>query len=229
MTRTRKILLALFATLLLLAGATVVVPPILFGDGVDYSSVTSIEATPDYQNPALLEKAWALPVAALYRKHLDFQSNGSFCGPTSVVNVMRSLDLDASQQTVLQDTEVSTILGILPGGLTLDTLADVARKKLHRRVTVLRDLDLPTFREHLKNTNDLTRRYIVNFSRGPLFGHGGGHHSPIGGYLVDEDLVFVIDVNSKYRPWLVKPERLLEAMNTSDKGAKKKRGMIVIE
>jgi len=229
MSRTRKILLALAATLLLLGGALVVLPKVLFGDGQSYSNVTSIETAPVYHDPALLEKAWALPVAALYRAHLDFQSNGSFCGPTSVVNVMRSLDLAASQQTVLNDTEVSTILGILPGGVTLDTLAEVARKKLHHRVTVLRDLDLPTFREHLKHANDLTRRYIVNFSRGPLFGRGGGHHSPIGGYLADEDLVFVIDVNRKYGPWLVKPERLLEAMNTFDKMAKKKRGMLVIE
>ena len=76
--------------------------------------------------------------------------------------------------------------------------------------------------------NDPTRRYIINFTRGPLFGTGGGHHSPLAGYLSEEDLVFVLDVNKKYGPWLVKPERLYEAMNTVDRSAGKKRGLLLI-
>jgi hypothetical protein len=94
---------------------------------------------------------------------------------------------------------------------------------------VLRDLDLADFREHLRFANDTSRRYVVNFTRGPLFGAGSGHHSPIAGYLVNEDLVFVLDVNESYGPWLVKSERLYEAMNTVDTGAKKKRGLLLIE
>ena len=31
---------------------------------------------------------------------------------------------------------------------------------------------------------------------------GGGHHSPIGGYLEKEDLVFVLDVYDPYKPFL---------------------------
>ena len=73
-------------------------------------------------------------------------------------------------------------------------------------MTVLRDLDMTTFKENVRLTNDPSRRYVINFTRGPLFGTGGGHHSPIGGYLSDEDLVFVLDVNKKYGPWLVKPD-----------------------
>jgi len=34
-----------------------------------------------------------------------------------------------------------------------------------------------------------------NFNRAQIFGAGVGHHSPIGGYLEAEDLVFVLDVN----------------------------------
>jgi len=70
---------------------------------------------------------------------------------------------------------------------------------------------------------------LGNFTRGPLFGTGGGHHSPIAGYLGDEDLVLVLDVNDKYGPWLVKAERLYDAMNTVDTGARKKRGLLLIE
>src|SRR5580658_5807119 len=85
------------------------------------------------------------------------------------------------------------------------------------------------FREQMRHTNDLSRRYVINFSRGPLFGTGGGHHSPIAGYLNQEDLVLVLDVNKKYGPWLVKPDRLYDAMNTVDTTTQKKRGLLPIE
>ena len=39
----------------------------------------------------------------------------------------------------------------------------------------------------------------------------------------------VLDVNKKYGPWLVKSERLYEAMNTLDTVARKKRGLLLIE
>jgi len=229
MTRARKILLSVTVAVALLVGSAAIVPPLLWGDGIDYSRVASIKTTHEYQDPALLAKAWSLPVAALYRPEIDFQNNGSFCGPTSIVNVMRSLHLAGDQSTVLAGTGVSAFLGFLPGGITLDQVADIAQAKLGRKVTVLRDLDLPGLREHLRLSNDPSRRYVVNFTRGPLFGTGGGHHSPIAGYLADEDLVFVLDVNKKYGPWLVKPERLLEAMSVADRSSGKKRGMVLIE
>jgi hypothetical protein len=49
----------------------------------------------------------------------------------------------------------------------------------------------------LRLSNDPRRRYIVNFSRKPIFGAGVGHHSPIGGYLKAEDLVFVLELSSQ--------------------------------
>src|SRR4029077_2816770 len=123
----------------------------------------------------------------------------------------------------------STVLGHLPEGLTLDQLADIARRKLQRKVTGLRDLDLAGFREQLRHVNDPARRSIINLSRGPLFGTGGGHHAPIAGYLTEEDLVLILDVNEKYGPGLVKPERLYAAMDTVDSTARKKRGLLLIE
>jgi hypothetical protein len=112
-------------------------------------------------------------------------------------------------------------------GLTLDELADVARANTARKVTVLRDLSEEQFQEHLRRSNDLGRRYIVNFSREKIFGGGVGHHSPIGGYLESEDLVFILDVNPDYRPWLVERRRLFAAVNTPD--GDKKRGLLLIE
>jgi hypothetical protein len=229
MARTRKIVLWTATAALLLGGAAAILPTFVSEGHADYAGVVSIKATRDYQDPALLRQAWALPVAAAYHADIDYQQNGSVCGPTSLVNVLHSLQQPGSQQSILQDSGFSTVLGYLPEGITLDQLAEIARQKLKRKVTVLRDLDLSAFREQLKHVNDATRRYVINFSRGPLFGTGGGHHSPIAGYLKQEDLVLVLDVNKKYGPWLVKSDRLYEAMNTVDATAQKKRGLLLIE
>jgi hypothetical protein len=214
----------------LVAGGSALFLPIFISQGhADHARVVSIKETHDYQDPALLKKAWSLPVAAAYQAEIEFQRNGSVCGPTSLANVLHSLKQPGSQQSILQGSGFSTMLGYLPEGLTLDQLADIARQKLKRKVTVLRDLDLAAFREQLSHVNDPARRYVINFSRGPLFGTGGGHHSPIAAYLNQEDSVLVVDVNEKYGPWLVKSERLYEAMNTLDTTAQKKRGLLLIE
>jgi hypothetical protein len=42
-----------------------------------------------------------------------------------------------------------------------------------------------------------------------------------------EDLVFVLDVNSDYQPWLVERTRLFAAVNTRD--GDQKRGLLLIE
>jgi hypothetical protein len=36
-------------------------------------------------------------------------------------------------------------------------------------------------------------------------------------------------IDRKYGPWLVKPERLYQAMNPFDRSAEKKRGLLLIE
>ncbi|HTD73079.1 MAG TPA: phytochelatin synthase family protein [Steroidobacteraceae bacterium] len=229
MTRARKIVLWTAVAALVLGGSAAVLPSLVSTGHADNAGAVSIKETSDYQNPVLLKKAWALPVAATYQAGIEFQRNGSVCGPTSLANVLHSIKQPGNQESVLQGTNFFIVLGYLPEGLTLDQLADIARQKLQRKVTVLRDLDLAAFREQLRHVNDPARRYVINFSRGPLFGTGGGHHSPIAGYLDQEDLVLILDVNKKYGPWLVKPERLYEAMNTIDTTAQKKRGLLLIE
>jgi hypothetical protein len=47
-------------------------------------------------------------------------------------------------------------------GLKLDEVADIARTKTRRKVFVLRNLTSEEFREHIKRSNDLGRRYIIN-------------------------------------------------------------------
>jgi Phytochelatin synthase len=228
MTRGGKRALVALAMLGLLAGGAVVaLPPLLFGDGVDYSQVVSIAKTPEYQDAALLDRAWQ--AAARFKPGMEYQHNGSFCGPTSAVVVAHSLGAAATQGDILDGTAVHSTWGMVFGGVTLDELAGVVRERLHKNVTVLRDLDLAQFRAELSHANDPDRRYIVNFHRGPLFGRGGGHHSPIGAYLADRDLVLVLDVNEKYHPWLVSSERLWNAVNTVDKQTHQKRGLLLIQ
>jgi hypothetical protein len=191
--------------------------------------VASIREAPSYQDAALLERAWALPVAAAYgRDALLFQPRSSYCGPTSIANVLVSRgDAQATPGAVLDGTGYCWIGQCIPG-LTLDELAEIARTKVDGEVELLRDLSLDEFREHMRRSNDPGRRYVINFLRGPLFRQGGGHHSPIGGYLEEEDLVFVLDVNVDYRPWLVDTERLFRAMDTIDSSTEAKRGLLLL-
>jgi hypothetical protein len=229
MKRNYKSALWVAAIVLLLGGSVAVVLPPWAAGHDDYSQIASIKGTREYQDPALLEQAWALPVAELYRSDLNYQRNASVCGPTSIVNVLHSLHKPASQESILEGTGLTTVLGYLPQGITLDQLAELARQRVPGSVRVLRGLDLAGFRDQLRHANELSRRYVINFSRAPLFGSGGGHHSPIAGYLADPDLVLVLDVNKKYGPWLAKSERLFEAMNTVDPATGKKRGLLLIE
>jgi len=179
------------------------------------------------RTPELMERAWRLPVAASFNRQVDWQSNGSRCGPAAVANAYRSLgETTSTEGKVLADTG-RCWTGFCILGLSLDELADVARANTNRKVTLLRDLSEEQFRAHLRHSNDPGRRYIVNFSRERIFGAGVGHHSPIGGYLEAEDLVFVLDVSQNYQPWLVERKRLFDAVNTLD--GDRKRGLLLIE
>ena len=174
-----------------------------------------------------LERAWALPAAAAFNKEVTWQSNASLCGPASIANVLRSLGESATSEPAVLAGTGRCRIGICLMGLTLDELADVARTKTKRNVSVLRDLTAEQFQEHLKRANDPGVRYVVNFDRKDIFGAGAGHHSPIGGYLENEDLVLVLDVNEEFVPWLVERDRLFSAMDTMD--GEHKRGLLLIE
>jgi phytochelatin synthase len=195
---------------------------------VDHSKVSpQAIASSVIRTPDLLERAWRLPVAATFNRQLVWQSNISRCGPASVANAYRSLgEAENTEDRVLARTG-RCWTGFCIFGLTLDELADVARAHTNKKITLLRDLSEEHFREHLRRSNDPSRRYIVNFSRKQIFGAGVGHFSPIGGYLEAEDLVFILDVNSDYRPWLVASKRLFDAVNTFD--GNRKRGLLLIE
>ena len=179
------------------------------------------------RTPELLERAWRLPVATTFNSDVTWQSNGSRCGPASIANAFRSIREEETTEAQVLEGTGKCWTGFCIIGLTLDELAEVARAHTERKVSVIRDLTAEQFHEHMKHANDPDRRYIINFTRAEIFGGGGGHHSPIGGYLEAEDAVFVLDVNENYKPWLVKRERLFKAMDTFD--GDRKRGLLLIQ
>ena len=190
--------------------------------------VDSITTATYYQNPALLARAWQQPVAATYQPRFEYQSNGAFCGPATVVNLFQSLGIDRHSQDTLFDRANVGYWKARILGLTLDEMAQLIQANTDLDVTVLRDLTLEEFRTHLHRANDPAYRYLINFNRQPLFGVAIGHHSPLGGYLPEADLVFVLDVLDQYKPFLVPADRLYAAMNTVDSETGRKRGLLLV-
>jgi Phytochelatin synthase len=221
MSRVAKIALlaGVLALITLAGGASLIVSQTKVSPDAIRSSVTRSEAE--------VENAWKLPAASTFRRELTWQSNPSLCGPASIANALRSLGETATSENLVLAGTGRCWTGICFMGLTLDELAEITRLKTKRTVTVLRDLSPDQFQHHLRRANETGRRYIINFSRKEIFGAGTGHHSPIGGYLEAEDMVFVLDVNRDYQPWLIARARLFAAMDTWD--GEKKRGLLLIE
>jgi hypothetical protein len=182
----------------------------------------SIRSSPTFQRPDLLQRAWALPVAKLYSPLLS-QSFRSICGPTSVANVLRSMGVPAGK---------NPLKGFGVRAMSLDQLVREAAEVVPAgwQVRAVRPRTVDELRAELRTSNGENRRYVTNFARSSLFGGGSGHHSPIGGFLEDEDLALVLDVNSSFGPWLVSSERLFDAMNTTgDWSTGKTRGLARFE
>lgn len=188
-------------------------------DNVKYQS--------SYQDSTLIEQAWSLPVASRYQASFEYQINWAFCGPAAAVNLFKSTGINTlTQESLFQLSEISYWKARLLG-LTLDELTALIQDNTPYSAEMIRNISLDEFRQHLLRSNDPKYRYIINFSRLPLFGVAIGHHSPIGGYLAERDLVFVLDVLDEYKPFLVSSERLYEAMNTVDSETGEKRGLIL--
>lgn len=196
----------------------------------DAPAVVSIKDDARYQDAALLERAWNLPVAKAYRQSFEYQINPMFCGPATAVNVLKSVGVTKYKQSSVFDASDVTYMKTMTAGLTLDELGRLIHDSSGWNVTVIRDVSYEQFLEHLKKSNDASQRYTVNFTRALLWGpaSGGGHHSPIGGYFEKEDLVFVLDVYDPFKPFLVNSRRLYEAMDTFDSEIDKKRGMLLL-
>lgn len=219
---------AVAALLLAVALVAVVLGPLLLAPN-EYAGTPSIERSQAYRDPAMMRLAWSMPVASRYRQHVfEFQHNQSVCGPTSIADVLHSVGQTQNQEQVLAGSSKRTWFGYLLGGLTLDQVGDLLARQSGDQVIILRNLDLAQFRATMSLQNDPHHRIIANFHRGPLFGRGHGHFSPLLAYLPRQDLVLVGDVNSNYRPFLVQTARLWKAINTVDPDTGKTRGLAIL-
>lgn len=201
MTRTRKVLLSMGRVALLIGGAVTIVPPLLWGDHVDYSHVASIKGTREYQDRVLLEKAWALPVAALYRADIDFQSNASWCGPASIGNVLLSLHRPGDQSTTWKAPASRPCWASWPVELSRPPAPR------ERRVAALRD------QFHARSA-------VWHRRRAPLADRGLPRRRRPGAGARREQGIWPLagEIGAMY-----------DAMNTLDTGAQKKRGLLLIE
>ncbi len=210
---------------------------ILPGCGSDNpaSAVYSIKNEQSYQDPELLARAWQLPVASTYKDNFIYQENGAFCGPASAANTLNSLGVHGlSQSNIIENSSIYYIKARILG-LTLDEMMSLFEDNLKKTghsewmVAEYRDLTIEEFRNHMRQANLPDFRYVINFSRYPLFGVDIGHHSPIGGYIEGSDSVFVLDVLEDYKPFIVSVKKLFNAMNTIDSETGEKRGLIQLQ
>src|SRR4051812_16474324 len=88
------------------------------------SEVIASSAT---RTPEPIERAWHLPGAATFQRHVDSQSNGSRCGPAAVANTYLSLGEAARTECKVLAGTWSCWTGVCIMGLTLDELAKVAQ------------------------------------------------------------------------------------------------------
>src|ERR1700733_14165590 len=98
MTQTRKVVLWTALAAIAIGGLGAILPAFISPGRADTADVVSIKASNAYQEPLLLRKAWQLPVAKSYQTGIEYQRNGSVCGPTSVANVLHSLDQPGNQE-----------------------------------------------------------------------------------------------------------------------------------
>jgi hypothetical protein len=80
---TRKVVVGLMMLVALLVWAAINLLPPKVQPEVIEASVT--------RSQALLERAWQLPVATTFDRHLAWQSNPSVCGAATLANIFRSL------------------------------------------------------------------------------------------------------------------------------------------
>jgi len=177
--------------------------------------------------------------------YLESEQVLTFCGPATIADVLNSLDLTRpvpqqlypwglfTQYSVFtpENQKIKPYPMVEHDGLVLEQLTGFfnnlgVKAELHHADTI----DATWLRDTIKTTlADPNKRLVVNYSRKPLGQNGDGHISPVGAYDVETDRVLVLDVAKyKYPPVWMTVADLYKAMNTTDSGSGKTRGVVVV-
>jgi len=183
------------------------------------------------------------------------QHNDKACGVASSVMILNALFAAERNTADGKNVDVEEIQKLAPAykkntgtkgkGFMLDELGDTLTKLLESSpgapytVTVERfdgkdnKAELKRLEKILaaneKNPKDFI---IINFLQSVLTGDpegSVGHLAPIGAYDGKKKRVLVLDPDRKYyQPYWVPTVKVLDAMNTTDPGPGKKRGLIIV-
>jgi hypothetical protein len=196
----------------------------------------SIRTGTHWNDQKVIDRIWSSKSGQVYCQTLEYQKREGYCAPTTIRCILKSLpffnaaDLPEAKSGPSIPAKVAPQIDALTNGKT-------------KSQVVLGSEGYEKFLETIKKVNDPRYRIGLNFLRSPVFGYlqpsyipanyvltlFGGHFSPIVGYDEKEDLVAVFDVNHNYGMFLVKSERLWDAVNTFDFSAKGTRGLVLVE
>jgi hypothetical protein len=193
----------------------------------------------DCKDEVVMSKLWAQPSAQAYltSNALEYQRREGFCCRTTQRCVLKSIPSVGAH-------EIPPVCGGPASADAYSTGLDAAVPGKVRSSVVAGEEGYSAFMSALKKVNNPGKyRVSVNFLRPALFGPPaprllpsslllalfGGHHSPVMGYLEQEDVVGVFDVNHRYGILLLSSRQLFEAVDTFDILSGAKRAIIITE
>ncbi len=183
------------------------------------------------------------------------QHNDKACGVASSVIVLNALFAEERNTAEGKNIDVDEVFKLNPTykkisgatgkGLTLDELAESYTKVFEKAsggpfTATIERFDGKDAKAELKrlekfltaNEKDQKNFVVANFLQGVLTGDKDGmigHISPIGAYDTKKKRVLVMDVDRKYyQPYWVGVDKFFDAINTTDPGTSKKRGLVLV-
>ena len=177
--------------------------------------------------------------------YLESEQILTFCGPASIAAVLNSLEIERpvpdrlypyglfTQNEIFtpENQAVKPYPQVEHDGLVLTQLAQFfTNLGVKAEARHADEFTVEALREIIKTVlADPNKRLVANYSRKPLGQQGDGHISPVGAYDPDTDRVLVLDVAKyKYPPVWMTVADLYGAMATTDSGAGKQRGFVVV-
>ncbi|BAZ83962.1 phytochelatin synthase family protein [Dolichospermum compactum] len=174
------------------------------------------------------------------------QINQAYCGVASMVMVLNSLKVPApealqykpfrvfTQDNFFSNAKTRTVVSsevVARQGMTLDQLGGLLESyNVQVKVYHAGNTNLAEFRKlAAENLRQPGNFIIINYLRQEIGQERGGHISPLAAYNELTDRFLIMDVSRyKYPPVWVKTADLWKAMNTSDVGAGKTRGFVLV-